>query len=210
MWRKKTNPLQIGITGGIGSGKSLVCEIFRKFDIPVYDADSRAKLLYVQNNELKSQIIQAFGAESYTTTGQLNRSYLADQVFNDSHKVNLLNKLVHPKVGEDYQAWVTQQREFPYLIKEAALLFESGSYTSLHKIITVFAPIELRIKRISKRDSHRTGQEILAIISKQMPEEEKINKADYIVYNDEKHMLISQILHLHKLFLTEGVSGRQF
>jgi dephospho-CoA kinase len=202
MWRKKIRPLQVGITGGIGSGKSLVCRIFNTFGVPVYDADSRAKQLYIQNTELKEQIIDAFGAQAYTAAGQLNRAYLAAQVFNDSHKVFLLNKLVHPKVAEDYRAWVQQHIQFPYLIKEAALLFESGSFTSLNTIITVFTPVELRLQRIISRDNHRTVQEIEAIISKQLAEEEKIDRADFVIYNDEKHLIIPQILHLHQKFLT--------
>jgi dephospho-CoA kinase len=201
MWRKKNNPLQIGITGGIGSGKSLVCQIFSILGVPIYDADSRAKLLYIQNEELKSQIIQNFGKEAYTDAGQLNRTYLAKKVFNSSQKVGLLNSLVHPKVGEDYQLWVQQHVGFPYLMKEAALLFESGSYLSLDKIITVFTPVDIRIQRVITRDQHRSEDEIKAIIAKQIAEEEKINKADYIIYNDDKQLLLPQILRLHQDFL---------
>jgi dephospho-CoA kinase len=201
MWTKKTNPLQIGITGGIGSGKSLVCRIFNVLGIPVYDADSRAKLLYIQNAELKNQIVHAFGAQAYTVTGQLNKIYLAGKVFNDSQQLMLLNSLVHPKVAEDYSLWVQQHIHFPYIIKEAALLFESGSYNKLDKIITVFAPIELRMGRIIQRDKGRTQEEIKAIISKQMTEEEKLAKADFVVYNDEVHLIIPQILYLHQEFL---------
>jgi dephospho-CoA kinase len=201
MWRKKTDPLQVGITGGIGSGKSLVCKVFNILGIPVYDADSRAKLLYVQNEELKHELIQHFGPESYTAIGELNRRYLANQVFNDSRKVELLNSLVHPRVGADYQAWVQQHKHFPYLIKEAALLFESGSYLSLDKVITVFAPVDLRIQRVISRDPHRRAQEIEAIIAKQLAEEEKISKADYVIYNDDKNLLLPQILGLHQKFL---------
>lgn len=202
MWRRKTRPLQIGITGGIGSGKSLVCNIFHILGIPVYDADSRAKLLYIHNIGLKNQIIEAFGPETYTAEGQLNRKYLASQVFNDNEKVTLLNSLVHPEVGKDYQTWVTQQKNAPYVIKEAALLFESGSSQNLDKIITVFTPMALRIQRVSYRDKQRTIQEIHAIISKQMAEEEKLKKADFIIYNDEQHLLIPQVLLLHQQFVS--------
>ena len=204
MWRRKTKPLQIGITGGIGSGKSLICNIFRILSVPIYDADSRAKLLYTQNTELKNQIIQTFGSETYTSTGQLNRAYLAAQVFNNSEKVTLLNSLVHPKVGIDYQEWVEQHLEFPYVIKEAALLLESGSHVALDKIITVYTPLELRIQRISRRDKQRTVHEIQAIIAKQMAEEEKLQRADHIIYNDEAHLIIPQVLLLHQQFLSES------
>jgi dephospho-CoA kinase len=203
MWRKKTKPLQIGITGGIGSGKSLVCRIFNVLGIPVYEADSRAKLLYIQNAELKKQIIHAFGVQAYTANGQLNKTYLAGKVFTDSDQLMLLNSLVHPKVAEDYSLWVQQHIHFPYIIKEAALLFESGSYAMLDKVITVFTPVELRLRRISQRDKHRTEEEIKTIISKQMAEEEKLAKADFVVHNDEAHLLIPQILHLHQQFLSK-------
>jgi dephospho-CoA kinase len=201
MSRKKTNPLQVGITGGIGSGKSTVCKIFSILGIPVYDADTRAKLLYVHNLDLKNEIIQAFGTEAYTAAGQVNRSYLANRVFNNSQSVALLNRLVHPRVGADYQVWVKQQTDAPYVLKEAALLFESGSFQSLDKVIAVFTPLPLRIQRISQRDKQRSVEEIQAIISKQMAEEEKIKRADYILYNDEGQLLIPQVLQLHKEFL---------
>jgi dephospho-CoA kinase len=169
--------------------------------IPVYDADTRAKLLYVHNLDLKNEIIQAFGTEAYTAAGQVNRSYLANRVFNNSQSVALLNRLVHPRVGADYQAWVKQQTDAPYVLKEAALLFESGSFQSLDKVIAVFTPLPLRIQRISQRDKQRSVEEIQAIISKQMAEEEKIKRADYILYNDEGQLLIPQVLQLHKEFL---------
>jgi dephospho-CoA kinase len=201
MWKKKTDLLQVGITGGIGSGKSTVCRIFSILGIPVYDADTRAKWLYVHNLDLKNEIIQAFGAEAYTVAGQVNRSYLANRVFNNTQSVALLNKLVHPRVGADYQVWVKQQTDAPYVIKEAALLFESGSFQSLDKIITVFTPLPLRIQRISQRDKQRSVEEIQAIITKQMSEEEKIKRADYILYNDEQQLLTLRVLQLHQKFL---------
>jgi dephospho-CoA kinase len=201
MWKKKTDLLQVGITGGIGSGKSTVCRIFSILGIPVYDADTRAKWLYVHNLDLKDEIIQAFGAEAYTVAGQVNRSYLANRVFNNTQSVALLNKLVHPRVGADYQVWVKQQTDAPYVIKEAALLFESGSFQSLDKIITVFTPLPLRIQRISQRDKQRSVEEIQAIITKQMSEEEKIKRADYILYNDEQQLLTLRVLQLHQKFL---------
>jgi dephospho-CoA kinase len=200
-------PLQIGITGGIGSGKTLICNIFQTFGIPVYDADSRAKWIMNQHEELRNDIIAIFGPSSYTSSYQLNRKYLAEQVFNDSNKVALLNSLVHPRVGEDYAAWVQLHVHHPYVMKEAALLFESGSYRLLHKVITVFAPPPIRIQRITTRDPQRTEQEILAIIGKQMNEEEKLQKADYIIYNDESHLVIPQVLDLHHRFLAMDSVG---
>jgi dephospho-CoA kinase len=194
-------PLLIGITGGIGSGKSTVCKIFGVLGIPIYEADSRAKWLMVNDLELIQKIKANFGEESYLPDNQLNRQYLATQVFNDGDKVKLMNSLVHPRVGQDFVQWVDNQSDKPYLLNEAALMFESGRYLSMHKIITVFAPLETRISRIQARDPQRSPEEIKAIIQKQMPEEEKIKKADFVIYNDGEKALIPQVLELHQKFL---------
>lgn len=189
----------IGITGGIGAGKSTVCKIFEVLDIPIYEADSRAKWLMNNLEELKAQIIKNFGADSYTKEGFLNRAYLASKVFNDGDKVKLLNSLVHPKVGEDFANWTIKNQNYPYLLNEAALMFESGRFKFLDKIITVFAPENIRIQRIKKRDPQRSEEEIKAIIQKQMPEKEKLERADFVIYNDDKQMLIPQVLELDKV-----------
>lgn len=199
--KSDNQPLQIGITGGIGSGKSLVCHIFHTLGIAVYDADSRAKWLMNHHEALRRDIQVAFGTKAYSAAGQLDKQYLAAQVFNDGEKVQSLNRIVHPKVAEDYTTWVQAHNLSPYLIKEAALLFESGSYQLLDKVITVFAPLEIRLQRILKRDPQRTTTEINAIIKKQMSEEDKIQRADFVIYNDESRLLIPQILALHQQFL---------
>ncbi|MEO1655820.1 MAG: dephospho-CoA kinase [Bacteroidota bacterium] len=192
------SPLLIGITGGIGSGKSTVCKIFAVLGIPIYEADSRARWIMNNHESLKEEIKATFGAESYDESGQLNRAFLAGQVFNDGAKVKQLNALVHPKVGQDFLNWVKENPASPYLLNEAALMFESGRYLSLNKVITVFAPEEMRIERVKKRDPQRSEAEIKAIIQKQMPEEEKLARADFIIHNDEKQSLISQVLSLHQ------------
>ncbi|TAD99774.1 MAG: dephospho-CoA kinase [Bacteroidetes bacterium] len=197
----RKNIIKIGITGGIGTGKSTVCLIFRQLGTPIYDADQRAKWLMTNNKLLKEEIIEHFGNESYLPNGELNRGYLANQVFQDQQKVALLNALVHPKVGQDMKNWANQQKK-NYVLKEAALMIESGSYKELDKIILVDAPLDIRLKRIQKRDPQRTEQEILGIIAKQMPEEEKRKVADFIVLNDQTQLLIPQVLNLHKQFLT--------
>ncbi|GAB4126777.1 MAG: dephospho-CoA kinase [Raineya sp.] len=197
----KTNrkPLEVGITGGIGSGKSTVSHIFSILGIPIYDADSRAKYLMAHKDDLKRAIQQAFGAEAYMENGELNRGYLASQVFSDAEKVKIINSLVHPEVAKDYLHWLAQQQS-PYIVREAALMIESGSYKLLDVLITVFAPENLRIERIKKRDPQRSETEIRAIISKQTPEEEKLRLADFVIYNDEKQALIPQVLALHRRF----------
>lgn len=194
-------PLHIGITGGIGSGKSLVCRIFNLLGVPVYDADSRAKSIMTTDGILVSQIRKEFGVLSFRADGSVNREYLAEHVFSDPEKLKLLNSLVHPRVGEDFSRWVKEQ-DSAYVLKEAALLFEAGSNTSLDKIIVVSAPEELRIKRVLERDKHRTKQQVKDIIRNQLKEEEKLKRADYIIVNDESKPLIPQVLKLHKQFLS--------
>lgn len=193
--------LQIGVTGGIGSGKSLVCKILRQLGVPVYDADSHAKGLMTTDGILMSQIRKEFGDLSYNADGSLNNTYLARHVFQDDSQLAVLNKLVHPRVAEDYKQWEEQHRGSDYVIKEAALLFEAGSYNALDKIIVVHAPVELRIERVLKRDPHRTVEQIKGIVEKQMPEDEKLKRADYIIVNDETKLVIPQVLELHEQFL---------
>jgi len=192
-------PLQIGITGGIGSGKSLVCKIFQCFGIPVYDADSHAKELMTTDGILISNIKKEFGELSFNTDGSLNRNYLSSSVFNDTEKLKKLNLLVHPRVALDYQRWVEQMKGIPYVLKEAALLFEAQSSQLLDKVIVVHAPEKLRIDRILQRDRHRTEEQIKSIIKNQMPEEEKMKRADFIIKNDDKVLLIPQVVELHAL-----------
>jgi dephospho-CoA kinase len=195
-------PLQIGITGGIGSGKSLVSKIFSVLGIPVYDADSHAKELMTTDGILVSGIKKEFGDLSYHTNGALNREYLAQHVFTNEEKLKVLNALVHPRVAVDYDQWVKkQQAEVSYVLKEAALLFEAASHKTLDKIIVVYAPLEMRIQRVLKRDAHRSVEQIKAIVEKQMPEDEKLKRADYIVVNDETQLVTSQVISLHEKFL---------
>jgi dephospho-CoA kinase len=190
--------LKIGITGGIGVGKSTACLIFKQLGIPIYEADMRAKWLISHHPTLISEIKSNFGEEAYLN-GELNRRYLAEKVFIDKDNIQKMNNLVHPKVGEDSKQWFAEQKgKYPYLIKEAALLYESGSYQELDKIIVVTAPLDLRIERIQARDPQRSKEEILGIMNKQMPEDEKVKKADFIIYNDEKQMLIPQVLTIHQ------------
>jgi dephospho-CoA kinase len=192
--------LQVGITGGIGSGKSLVCKIFRCLGIPTYDADSRAKYLMTTDTILIEQIKKEFGTLSYNPEGVLNRKYLAETVFSNPIQLEKLNGLVHPRVGNDYTRWAASHTKSPYIIKEAALLFESGSASSLDKIIAVYAPEATRLHRVLKRDAHRTQQGVKEVIQNQMDEEEKKNRADFVILNDESQLIIPQVLHLHKQF----------
>jgi dephospho-CoA kinase len=193
-------PLQIGITGGIGSGKSLVCRIFQCMGAPVYDADSHAKKLMTTDGILVSQIKKEFGDLAYDKAGNLNRVYLGNEVFNNEARLAVLNTLVHPRVALDYKQWVERHNNFNYVIKEAALLYESSSAELLDGIIVVSAPETLRIKRVLSRDAHRTVEQIKAIVEKQMPEDVKLERADYVIVNDETEPVIPQVLALHQRF----------
>ncbi|UOQ68534.1 dephospho-CoA kinase [Hymenobacter volaticus] len=193
---------RIGITGGIGSGKSIVCRLFQVLGAPVYDSDARAKWLMGHDALLRDELTAAFGPATFDATGQLDRVYLARVAFADSAQLARLNALVHPAVGRDFEAWANARRAegHGYLLKEAALLYESGAYQQLDQIITVFAPQPVRQARVLRRDPHRTLDDVLAIIGKQMSEEEKVQRAQHVVYNDDEQLLIPQVLALHHAF----------
>jgi dephospho-CoA kinase len=194
---------QIGITGGIGTGKSIVSRIFGLLHVPVYDADSRAKALYAQSPKLKSRILAAFGEESYCPDGTFNRSWMAAKVFSDPPSLQKLNALVHPAVKEDYHFWLgTLPAGTHYVLREAALMFESGSDKGLDAVVMVTAPIELRLQRVLRRDPFRSEAQILAIMDNQWPEEEKRKKATHCIVNDDLTPVLPQVLALHSTFLT--------
>lgn len=188
--------LKIGITGGIGSGKSTVAAIFEVLGIPVYYADHRAKWLMVNHPALVASIKKVFGDDAYLVDGQLNRAHIAKIAFNNPEKLQKLNALVHPAVKIDYEQWHAQQQNVPYTLKEAALLFESGSANELDAIIEVFAAQKIRIDRVRKRDG-LTRKQVLSRIKNQMPEREKRKLADFVILNDGKKGLINQVLALH-------------
>jgi len=194
--------LRIGITGGIGSGKSVVARVFASLGVPVYDSDSRAKHVMAHDLVLRAQLQEAFGAEAYDAAGLLNRPYLARVAFNDAAQLARLNALVHPRVGEDFATWSAAQAAAgqPYILKEAALLYESGAYKGLDAIITVFAPAEVRAARVLRRDSHRSAADVQAIMGKQLSEDEKLARAEYVVYNDDSQLVLPQVLALDAKF----------
>jgi len=187
--------IKVGITGGIGSGKTSVCRIFELFDIPVYYADARAKWLMHHNQKLKREIQDLFGSDIYKEDG-LDRKKLAGIVFNDKTALSQLNALVHPAVAEDTKAWFEDQSNAPFALKEAALIFEVGGEKSLDKVITVFAPQETRLDRVTKRDQ-TDRKAILARMKNQMNEMDKIAKSDYVIINDGNHSLINQAVTLY-------------
>ena len=194
-------PLQIGITGGIGSGKSLVCRIFQCLGAPTYDADAKAKDLMVTDLHLVTQIQKEFGPQAYFSNGQINRNYLSKAAFGNPDQLERLNRLIHPLVLEDYNRWADTFPDKPYVIKEAALIFEAGHTAGLNAVIVVSAPEALRIRRVMQRDTHRTEKDIRNIINSQIPEEEKLKHADFVIVNDETKLVIPQVLKLHERFL---------
>ena len=189
--------LKVGITGGIGSGKTTVCKIFETLGIPVYYADDRAKWLMMHDQGLKKQIIEIFGPAAYLENGQLNRTYIGQIAFTTPDKLKALNAAVHPAVAKDSVIWNKAQKEVPYTLKEAALLFEAGSYKLLDKIITVTAPVEMRIERVMQRDQVDRAA-VLARMDKQWPEKEKVERADFVINNDDQKGLIKQVLAIHQ------------
>ncbi len=191
--------LTIGLTGAIGSGKSTVARIFETLGIAVYYADTVAKRLMQENLQLIERITYVFGESAYKN-GLLNRKYISDIVFNDDGKLKELNAIVHPATLADADAWVNNQSSSPYVIKEAALLFESGSYQALDYIIGVQASVELSIQRVIQRD-HVTEQDVILRMQKQMDVKEKLSMCDFIIINDETKPVIPQVLELHEQFL---------
>ncbi|WP_367388834.1 dephospho-CoA kinase [Lewinella sp. LCG006] len=189
--------LRIGITGGIGSGKTTVCQIFASLGIPVYYADDRAKWLMGNAPQLIAALKDAFGEKTYTEQGTLDRAYLAELVFNNQEQLDILNSIVHPSVREDGIRWDEQHQDTPYTLREAALLYESGIYQLLDQIITVTAPEALRIQRVMERDGLREEQ-VKARMDKQWPEEKKVALADFVIHNDGQHSLIRQVFQIHQ------------
>ena len=190
--------LKIGLTGGIGSGKSTVAKIFELLQVPVYYADEASRRLYHTDPELMAQIKKHFGEDMYSE-GKLNRSKMAEIVFNDPQKLELLNQLVHPPTLRDAQEWIRAQKA-PYVIKEAALLFESGSAAGLDYIIGIQAPVAVRLKRVMDRDK-TTREEVLSRMNRQIDEDIKMRLCDFIIRNNEQELVIPQVLDPHQNLL---------
>ncbi len=191
--------LRIGITGGIGSGKTTVCAIFSTLGIPIYNSDERAKKIMVENQSVVNKLKAQFGSTIYFEDGSINRVLLSQIVFNDKEQLTKLNEIVHPAVFEDMIKWYAENQNHKYVLQEAAIMYESGSYKMLDKMILVYADQEIRIERVMKRDKvDRIA--VLARMDKQMPESEKLKLADFVIYNNGES-LIDQVMKLHHTIL---------
>ena len=194
-------PLLAGITGGIGAGKSTVSKIFEILSVPVYYADKRAKALLVENEVLIKKVKSVFGAESYTPDGNLNTKHLSNKVFGNTGQLELLNNLIHPEVAKDFETWIGQHSPNKYLIKEAALLYETGSYKHLDTTICVMAPKALRLERVLCRDPQRDKHQVTQIMNKQTADKIRKQLATHLIWNDNKKKIIPQVQKIHDIFL---------
>lgn len=192
----------IGLTGGIGSGKSTVAGLFRTLGIPVYESDQRAKALMQTNAQLRDEIIMLFGTEAYDEEMKLNRVWIASKAFTNPALLNQLNEIVHPAVFEDLINWTDAETQLnaPYLIQESALLFEEQLEKRFSAIILVVAPAEIRIERVMNRDSV-TREDVEKRINNQLPDLKKIPNSDYVIYNDGTRSLIDQVMDIHRMII---------
>jgi dephospho-CoA kinase len=194
--------LKIGITGGIGSGKTTVANLFAGLGVPVFFADSETRMLQHTDAQLRADLIAAFGAQTYQADGTLNRTYLAQLVFADKAALQKINSIVHPAVARHFAAWCKAHHAHAYILKEAAILFESGSHTALDGVIVVTAPEPMRIERVMQRDGV-PAEEVRKRMANQWPETEKLKRANWIVYNDGR-ALEPQVEALHEAILTQS------
>jgi dephospho-CoA kinase len=188
--------IRIGITGGIGSGKTTVCKLFEILGVPVYYSDEESKKLLDEDTAVHSFLLQEFGREVLDANGKVDRKILAEKVFGNKEALAKLNSVVHPAVGKHFADWL-KAREAPYILKEAAILFESGANKQVDRVITVLAPAELKIERAMKRNGI-SREEVIRRMNNQMSDEEKAKRSDYILTNDEQSLLIPQVLELHR------------
>lgn len=192
--------LKIGITGGIGSGKSVVCKVLQSLGHPVFDADSESKSL-LTDLEIRSKVIELLGPSAYLPSGEPDRQRIASMIFPDPRLLEQLNAILHPAVLEKFNRWVDEHRTAPLLFKEAAIVFESGSNRHLDLVVGVTAPESLRIKRVMQRDG-KSEQEVRNIMKRQLPQDEMAKKCQEILVNDEITPLLPQILALVDKLLT--------
>lgn len=194
--------IKVGITGGIGSGKSTVCKVFRIMQIPVFEADKEARKIMDSNPEVRVQLPRLFGASVYLPDQSIDRKYLANLVFNNPSLLDQLNKIIHPLVRKSFSDWLLLQ-ESPYVIHEAAILFESGFYKIMDKTITVVTSENERIERVMKREGI-SAKMVMLRMKNQWPDEEKIKLADFVIGNNDNELIIPQIIEIDKKLRAHG------
>ena len=190
--------LKVGITGGIGSGKSVVCDIFRLLGVPIFNSDLESREILQSDALVRAGVKEIFGPQAYAMDGTPDRKFIASLAFSDKSKLAKLNALIHPAVNKRFEDWCVEHSESDYVIKEAAILIESGAYKQLDCVVVVNAPEALRFKRASERD-HLTTEEIIRRSKNQLPESELNTYADYKIQNDEAVLLIPQVMKLHSI-----------
>ncbi len=186
--------IRIGVTGGMGSGKSVVCELFRLHGAPVFDADKEAKLLNDTSPRIKEELTRHFGSDLYKK-GKLDRQKLATLIFHDKQNLALVNSIIHPVLADQFIKWSKERDSYPFVVIDAAVLFEAGFEQHVDKVITIYAPEAERIERVTRRDGIRKSQ-VMARMQHQIPEEEKAKRADHVIYNDGQHSLIQQVANI--------------
>jgi dephospho-CoA kinase len=187
--------IKVGITGGIGSGKSMICKVFSKLGVPVYTADDAAKFLMDHNAEIKRDLISIFGEDIYTGE-KLDRTRLAGLIFDDPGLLASVNKIVHPRVGRDFEQWCKSYNHLPFVIQESAILFESHAFHLFDYVILVTAPQEIRLQRVVNRQG-MSREKILGIMNNQLPEEEKIVRSNFVLKNDGVTLILPLILSIY-------------
>ena len=188
-------PIKIGVTGGIGTGKTTVCTIFKKIGIPIFNADNQSKILLKKNENVISKITKVFG-DNILDKKKIDTKKLGRIVFTNKKKLIELNNILHPRVIEKFDNWLLEQ-DSKYIIKESALLFESNTHKNLDKIIVIQSPLTLRIKRVCARDN-RTKNEVSKIIKNQLKQSEYIKLVDYVITNNEQTLITPQVMAIHK------------
>lgn len=197
--------MKIGLTGGMGSGKTTVCHMFESLGIPVYYADTRAKKIMVENKEVKQKIKQLLSNNAYFRNGRPDRKFIAGKVFSNPDLLQALNAIIHPAVHQDFEDFYrTHSQKAPYVVNEAALLVENGSYKRFDRLIVVTCPEEIRVKRIVKRDKI-TPEAVYARLKNQLPESEKIRHAHFLIDNSGEKSLIPQVWSIHQALISKSV-----
>lgn len=193
--------IKVGITGNIGSGKSTVAKVFHSMGVPLFISDIEAKKLMVEDPSIIEQIKNTFGEEAYFLDNILNRNYIAQIVFKDIEMLHKLNQIVHPAIEKHFIQWCEKFHHETYILKEAAILFESGTYASCDKVITIACDHDTAVKRAALRDKKNIS-EIEKRLNKQMPQEEKISKSDFVIWNNDGDEVLPQVMAIHQKIMS--------